>query len=114
MIVMEKIAVVMALVENIAVEYFLDSRNFRSRLVVGVDDTQVVVDKLDRVSFAFQTEDTVARKNLSFVTMSMALSAFGCGGCLWMYSECASGTVEWKTFHPDLYSAIMEWLMIWK
>ncbi|GKD38680.1 hypothetical protein Tco_1258887, partial [Tanacetum coccineum] len=69
MIVMEKIAVVMVVVENITVKYFFDLRNFRSRLVVGVDDTQVVVDKLDRVSFAFQTEDRVARKNLSFVTM---------------------------------------------
>ncbi|GKF72021.1 hypothetical protein Tco_0208135, partial [Tanacetum coccineum] len=69
MVVMENIAVVMVVVKNIAVEYLLDSRNFGSRLVVGVDDTQVVVDKLDRVSFAFQAEDTVARKNLSFVTM---------------------------------------------
>ncbi|GJX04796.1 hypothetical protein Tco_0190712 [Tanacetum coccineum] len=57
MIVMKKIAVVMAVVENITVKYFFDLRNFGSRLVVGVDDTQVVVDKLDRVSFAFQTED---------------------------------------------------------
>ncbi|GJX65128.1 hypothetical protein Tco_0299471 [Tanacetum coccineum] len=55
--------------ENIAVEYFLDLRNFESRIVIGVDDTQVVVDKPDRVSFALQTEDTVARKNLSFVAM---------------------------------------------
>nr|GFA83727.1 hypothetical protein [Tanacetum cinerariifolium] len=52
--------------KNIAVEYFLDLRNFGSR-IVGVDDTQAVFDK--RVSFAFQTEDTVASKNLSFVTM---------------------------------------------
>nr|GEU90693.1 hypothetical protein [Tanacetum cinerariifolium] len=66
---MENIAVVMGVVENITVEYFLDSGNFKSRLVVGVDDMQVVVDKLDRVSFTFQTEDTVARKNLSFLTM---------------------------------------------
>ncbi|GJU46271.1 hypothetical protein Tco_1203537 [Tanacetum coccineum] len=66
---MGKNTVVMAVVENIAVEDFLDSRNFRSRLVVGVDDTQVVVDKLARVAFAFQTEDTVTRKNLSFVNL---------------------------------------------
>ncbi|GJZ47792.1 hypothetical protein Tco_0601624 [Tanacetum coccineum] len=57
--------------ENIAVEYFLDLRNFGSRIVVGVNDTQVVVDKLHQVSFVFQTEDTVARKNLSFVTMGV-------------------------------------------
>ncbi|GKA61938.1 hypothetical protein Tco_0761457, partial [Tanacetum coccineum] len=65
MIMMENIAFVM---ENIAVEYLLDLRNFVSRIVVGVDDTQVVVDKLDRVSFALHTKDTVARKHLSFVT----------------------------------------------
>nr|GEY13294.1 hypothetical protein [Tanacetum cinerariifolium] len=62
MIVMEKIAVV-------TVEDFLDSRKFESRRVVGVDDTQVVVDKLTRVAFVFQTEDTIARKNLSFVNL---------------------------------------------
>ncbi|GJX40820.1 hypothetical protein Tco_0255810 [Tanacetum coccineum] len=48
MIVMENNAVVMIVMKNIAVEYFLDLRNFESRIVVGVDDTQVVVDKLDR------------------------------------------------------------------
>ncbi|GKC95471.1 hypothetical protein Tco_1160913 [Tanacetum coccineum] len=69
MIVMKNIAVVMVVMENIAVGYFLDLGDFGSRIVVGVDDTQVVVDKLDRVSFAFQTEDTVVRKNMSFVMM---------------------------------------------
>ncbi|GJX40819.1 zinc knuckle CX2CX4HX4C containing protein [Tanacetum coccineum] len=49
MIVMENNAVVMIVMKNIAVEYFLDLRNFESRIVVGVDDTQVVVDKLDRI-----------------------------------------------------------------
>nr|GEW62068.1 hypothetical protein [Tanacetum cinerariifolium] len=68
MVVMENIAFVMIVVENIMVEYFLDLGNFGSRTAVGVDDTQVV-DKLDRVLFAFHTEDMVARKNLSFVTM---------------------------------------------
>ncbi|GKA74344.1 hypothetical protein Tco_0780646 [Tanacetum coccineum] len=64
-VVMENIAVVMVVVENIMVEYFLDLRNFGSR-IGGVDDTSIVIDKLDRVKFAFQKEDTVARKNLSF------------------------------------------------
>ncbi|GJS61792.1 reverse transcriptase domain, reverse transcriptase zinc-binding domain protein [Tanacetum coccineum] len=41
--------VVMIVMKNIAVEYFLDLGNFKSRIVVGVDDTQVVVDKLDRI-----------------------------------------------------------------
>ncbi|GJX77333.1 hypothetical protein Tco_0324144 [Tanacetum coccineum] len=63
-IVMENVAVV----ENIVVEYFLDSRNFGSRMVV-VDDTPIVIDKLVRVTFAFQKEETVARKNLSFVNI---------------------------------------------
>ncbi|GJT52065.1 hypothetical protein Tco_0978222 [Tanacetum coccineum] len=63
---MENIVVVM---ENIVVVYFLDIENFGSRIIVGVDDTQAVVDKLDRVSFTFHTEDTVAMKNLSFVMM---------------------------------------------
>nr|GEU79577.1 zinc finger, PMZ-type [Tanacetum cinerariifolium] len=49
------------------VEYFLDSRNFGSRMVVVVDDTTIVLDKLDRVIIVFQKEDT-ATKNLSFVT----------------------------------------------
>ncbi|GJU99086.1 zinc knuckle CX2CX4HX4C containing protein [Tanacetum coccineum] len=71
MIVMENNAVVMIVMKNIAVEYFLDLRNFESRIVVGVDDTQVVVDKLDRVSFAFHTVDTGARKKLSFVTKGL-------------------------------------------
>ncbi|GKB70964.1 hypothetical protein Tco_0932376 [Tanacetum coccineum] len=61
--------VVMIVMENIAVVYFLDLGNFGIRDVVGFDDTQVVVDKLVRVSFAFQTQDTAARKNLSFLTM---------------------------------------------
>ncbi|GKE56619.1 hypothetical protein Tco_1495804, partial [Tanacetum coccineum] len=52
--------------EGLCLVYFFDLRNFGSRLVVGVDDTQVVVDKLDRVSFAFQMEDRVGRKNLSW------------------------------------------------
>nr|GEU57991.1 putative reverse transcriptase domain-containing protein [Tanacetum cinerariifolium] len=39
-----------------------------SRIVV-VDDTPIVSDKLDRVTFAFHKEDTVARKNLSFVNL---------------------------------------------
>ncbi|GJY45136.1 hypothetical protein Tco_0433349 [Tanacetum coccineum] len=69
MIVIENIVVVMIVIENITIVYFLDFGNFGSRDVVGFDDTQVVVDKLVRVSFAFQTQDTVARKNLSFVTM---------------------------------------------
>nr|GEV61935.1 hypothetical protein [Tanacetum cinerariifolium] len=63
-IVMEDVAVV----ENIVVEYFLDSRNFGSRMVV-VDDMSIVIDKLVRVTFAFQKEETVARKNLSFVNL---------------------------------------------
>nr|GEV62776.1 hypothetical protein [Tanacetum cinerariifolium] len=63
----------MAVVENIAMEDFLDSRNFGSRLVVGVDDTQVVVDKLAWVAFAFQTEYTITRKNLSFVNLGSEL-----------------------------------------
>nr|GFC76613.1 hypothetical protein [Tanacetum cinerariifolium] len=62
-IVMENVAVV----ENIVVEYFLDSRNFESRMVV--DDTPIVIDKLVRVTFAFQKEETVARKNLSFMNL---------------------------------------------
>ncbi|GJV69503.1 nucleotide-binding alpha-beta plait domain-containing protein [Tanacetum coccineum] len=66
---MENVAVV---VENIVVEYFLDSRNFGSRMVV-VDDTPIVIDKLVRVTFAFQKEDTVARKNLSFVNLGLDL-----------------------------------------
>nr|GEY80081.1 hypothetical protein [Tanacetum cinerariifolium]GEZ02803.1 hypothetical protein [Tanacetum cinerariifolium] len=67
MIVMEKNAIVMAVVEKIVVEDFLDSRNFG--ILVGVNDTQVVADKLARMTFAFQTEDTVARKNLNFVNL---------------------------------------------
>nr|GEY01852.1 hypothetical protein [Tanacetum cinerariifolium] len=55
----------------------IDLENFGTRIVVGVDDTQVVVDKLDRVSFAFHTKDTVARKNLSFVTMGSWLVISG-------------------------------------
>ncbi|GJU59407.1 hypothetical protein Tco_1237173 [Tanacetum coccineum] len=66
MVVVENIAVVMIVVIKVVVEYFLDSSNFRSRIVV-VDDTPIVIDKLDRVTIAFQKEDTV-RKNLSFVT----------------------------------------------
>ncbi|GJY13597.1 hypothetical protein Tco_0382906 [Tanacetum coccineum] len=78
--VVENIAVVMMVVENIAVmivvkkivvEYFLDSSNFGSRIVV-VDDTPIVIDKLVRVTFAFQKEDTVARKNLSFVNLGLS------------------------------------------
>ncbi|GJW29884.1 putative reverse transcriptase domain-containing protein, partial [Tanacetum coccineum] len=78
MVVVENIAAVMIVVKNIVVEYFLDSRNFGSRLVVVVDDTQVVIDKLDRVSFAFQTEDTVARKNLIFVNLRCYPLGVGC------------------------------------
>ncbi|GJZ36065.1 hypothetical protein Tco_0581882 [Tanacetum coccineum] len=66
MVVVENIAVVMIVVKKVVVEYFLDSSNFGSRIVV-VDDTPIVIDKLDRVTIAFQKEDTV-RKNLSFVT----------------------------------------------
>nr|GEU72176.1 hypothetical protein [Tanacetum cinerariifolium] len=69
-IVMENVAVVMVMVKNIVVEYFLDSRNFRSRMVV-VDDTPIVIDKLVQVTFAFQKEDTIARKNLSFVNLGV-------------------------------------------
>ncbi|GKE97247.1 hypothetical protein Tco_1582102, partial [Tanacetum coccineum] len=65
-IVMENIAVMIIVMESIAVVYFFDLGNFESQIVVGVDDKQVVIDKLDRVSFAFHTEDTVARKNLIF------------------------------------------------
>nr|GEU59113.1 hypothetical protein [Tanacetum cinerariifolium] len=54
--------------KNIMVEYFLDSRNFGSRMVV-VDDTPIVIDNLGRVTFAFQNEETIARKNLSFVNL---------------------------------------------
>ncbi|GKB53997.1 hypothetical protein Tco_0904750, partial [Tanacetum coccineum] len=54
--------------EKIVVEYFLDSSNFGSRIVV-VDDTPIVIDKLFRVTIGFQKEDTVARKNLSFVNL---------------------------------------------
>ncbi|GJY44703.1 zf-CCHC domain-containing protein [Tanacetum coccineum] len=76
-IVVKNIAVVMVVVENIVVEYFLDSQNFGSRkkdtvvMVIVVDDTPIVIDKLVRVTFAFQKEDTVARKNLSFVNLGM-------------------------------------------
>nr|GEW65540.1 hypothetical protein [Tanacetum cinerariifolium] len=38
-------------------------------MVVVVDDTPIVIDKLVRVTSAFQKEDTVARKNLSFVNL---------------------------------------------
>nr|GFB58796.1 hypothetical protein [Tanacetum cinerariifolium] len=68
MVVVENITVVMIVVKNIMVEYFLYWRNFRSHMVV-VDDTPIVIDKLDRVTIAFQKEDTAARKNLSFVTL---------------------------------------------
>ncbi|GJW83885.1 hypothetical protein Tco_0157030 [Tanacetum coccineum] len=68
MVVVENIAVTMIVVKNIVVEYFLDSRNFGSR-IVGVDDTPSVIDKLDQVTFAFQKEDMVPRKNLSFVNL---------------------------------------------
>ncbi|GJT04704.1 hypothetical protein Tco_0839166 [Tanacetum coccineum] len=70
-IVIENIVVVMIVIENIVVVYFSDFENFKSRDVVGFDDTQVVVDKLVRVSFAFQMQDMIARKNLSFVTMGI-------------------------------------------
>ncbi|GKC29541.1 hypothetical protein Tco_1036835 [Tanacetum coccineum] len=40
-------------------------------MVVVVDDTPIVIDKLVRVTFAFQKEDTVARKNLSFVNLGV-------------------------------------------
>ncbi|GJT01143.1 hypothetical protein Tco_0822312 [Tanacetum coccineum] len=59
MIAMENIAVVMIAMENIAVVYFLDLGNFERRIVVGFDDTQVVVDKLDGVSFTLHTQDIV-------------------------------------------------------
>ncbi|GKC00946.1 hypothetical protein Tco_0987082 [Tanacetum coccineum] len=72
MIVIENIVVVM---ENIAIVYFLDFGNFGIRDVVGFDDTQVVVYKLVRQSFAFQTQDTVAMKNLSFVTIGFFLTS---------------------------------------
>ncbi|GKF40439.1 hypothetical protein Tco_0120500 [Tanacetum coccineum] len=65
-VVSQGIVVVVIVMENIVVVYFFDLGNFESQIVVGVDDTQVVVDKLDWVSFAFHTEDTVARKNLIF------------------------------------------------
>ncbi|GKA20721.1 hypothetical protein Tco_0700710 [Tanacetum coccineum] len=70
MIVMENIAFVLVVMENITVEYLLDLGDFESRIVAGVDDTQVV-DKPNLVSFAFQTEDTVVRKHLCFVTMGL-------------------------------------------
>nr|GFA41408.1 RNA-directed DNA polymerase, eukaryota, reverse transcriptase zinc-binding domain protein [Tanacetum cinerariifolium] len=54
--------------ENIVVGYFLDSQNFGSRK----EDTPVVIDKLVQVTFAFQKEDTVARKNLSFVNLGLS------------------------------------------
>ncbi|GJV04837.1 hypothetical protein Tco_1338406 [Tanacetum coccineum] len=78
-VVVKNVAVVMVVVENIVVEYFLDSQNFRSRkedtvvMVVVVDDTPIVIDKLVRVTFAFQKEDTVARKNLSFVNLGKSI-----------------------------------------
>ncbi|GKD88616.1 hypothetical protein Tco_1364123, partial [Tanacetum coccineum] len=54
---------VMIVMKKIMLAYFLDSRNFGSR-IVGFDDTPIVSHKLDRrVTFAFQ--DTVAT-NLSF------------------------------------------------
>nr|GFB81488.1 hypothetical protein [Tanacetum cinerariifolium] len=64
-VVVKNVAVVMVVVENIVVEYFLDSQNFESRK----EDTPIVIDKLVRVTFAFQKEDTVARKNLNFMNM---------------------------------------------
>ncbi|GKE02294.1 hypothetical protein Tco_1390277, partial [Tanacetum coccineum] len=72
LVVVKNVAVV---VEKIVVEYFLDSKNFGSRkedtvvMVVIVDDTPIVIDMVVQVTFAFQKEDTVARKNLSFVNL---------------------------------------------
>ncbi|GKA16782.1 hypothetical protein Tco_0696619 [Tanacetum coccineum] len=66
----------MVVVENIVVEFFLESQNFGSRkedtvvMVVVVDDTPIVIDKLVRVTFEFQKEDTVARKNLKRLTQN--------------------------------------------
>ncbi|GKF09377.1 hypothetical protein Tco_0043601 [Tanacetum coccineum] len=68
----------------VVVEYFLDSQNFGSRkedtvvIVVVVEDTPIVIDKLVRVTFAFQKEDTVARKNLSFVNLGEPGVVAGC------------------------------------
>nr|GEV80113.1 katanin p60 ATPase-containing subunit A-like 2 isoform X2 [Tanacetum cinerariifolium] len=64
----------MVVVENIVVEYFLDSQNFGSRK----EDTPIVIDKLVRVTFAFQKEDTVVRKNLSFVNLGVFFSLSVC------------------------------------
>ncbi|GKD65622.1 hypothetical protein Tco_1307730 [Tanacetum coccineum] len=58
------IEIIVVVMENIMVAYFLGIGNFGIRVIVGFDVTQVV-----RLSIAFQTHDTVARKNLSFVTM---------------------------------------------
>ncbi|GJY78588.1 hypothetical protein Tco_0484389 [Tanacetum coccineum] len=75
LVVVKNVAVVMVVVEKIVVWYFLDSKNFGSHkedtvvMAVVVEDTQIVIDKLVRVTFAFQKEDTVARKNLSFVNL---------------------------------------------
>ncbi|GKA70597.1 hypothetical protein Tco_0776736, partial [Tanacetum coccineum] len=72
LVVVKNVAVV---VEKIVVEYFLDSKNLGSRkedtvvMVVIVDDTPIVIDMVVQVTFAFQKEDTVARKNLSFVNL---------------------------------------------
>ncbi|GKA56705.1 transposase, Ptta/En/Spm, transposase, Tnp1/En/Spm-like protein [Tanacetum coccineum] len=60
MIAMENIAVVMIAMENIAVVYFLDLGNFERRIVVGFDDTQVVVDKLDGVIMETEAIDNQA------------------------------------------------------
>nr|GEX10410.1 hypothetical protein [Tanacetum cinerariifolium] len=98
---MENIAVVMVVVENITVEYFLDSRNFGSRLVVGVDDTQVVVDKLDRVSFTFQTKDTVARENLSFLTMERRAGPRHHTVCSKCYTVCNGRLRETIDLHRE-------------
>ncbi|GJW86378.1 putative reverse transcriptase domain-containing protein [Tanacetum coccineum] len=83
--------------------YFLDSKNVESRkedtvvMVVVVDDTPIVIDKLVRVTFAFQKEDTVARTNLSFVNLGFVANElfFGCGEILWCGGEvCGEATSD--------------------
>ncbi|GJT93828.1 hypothetical protein Tco_1082673 [Tanacetum coccineum] len=98
------IVVVVIVMENIVVVYFFDLGNFESQIVFGVDDTQVVVDKLDRVSFAFHTEDTVARKNLIFCDDEI-LSSLVCMLYPCIYVCCSSSTSVWTSL-LNLYLSV--------
>nr|GEV55752.1 hypothetical protein [Tanacetum cinerariifolium] len=106
MMVVENIAVVMIVGKKIVVEYFLDSSNFGSRIVV-VDDTPIVIDKLIQVTFAFQKKDTVARKNLSLVNL---------GDEIWDFSKWRGRVVWWRGMSStssvlDTTSRLAQWCM---